>query len=334
MATVDIHYVRAALNCAVRKGIAAEPLLEQVGIRHEKLSQADARAHGDQMTRLVQSVWEALGDEFMGCTEHPCKPGAFAFMARHSLHYNSLGAVLRQGILFYNLFTDDIQMILEQQGDRVVLGVEFSKPELDPDYFFREFWLIIWHRFASWIIGKKIPLHEVSFTCPKPAHQSELKYLFPCQHRFNRPVLQFSFNAAFLSLAPVQTQRDLSQFLRHSPADLITIPGDEEGFRARIRSSLLHQDGNVLHCPSLERLAGSFNISSQTLRRKLKREGTSYPQIKDEIRRDLAVEKLFSQKLSVSEIAHSLGYSESRSFTRAFKQWTGVTPSAYLLRKE
>lgn len=333
MATVDIHYIRAALNCAVRKGVAADALSDQIGVSQKQLQQTGGRAHGDQMTRLVQAVWAELGDEFMGCTARPCKPGVFAFMTRNSLHYDSLEAVLRQGILFYNLFTYDIQMRLQQQGNRVEFEIEFARPELDPDYFFQEFWMIIWHRYASWIIGKKIPLSEVCFTYPKPAHRSELKHLFPCRHHFNQPRLKFSFSAAFLAQPPVRTQRDLSQFLRHSPADLITIPGEEEGYRARIRALLLQQDSDVLQCPSFEALAEGFNISSQTLRRKLKSEGSSYPQIKDEIRRDLAVEKLFSQKLSVSEIAHALGYSESRSFTRAFKQWTGLTPTGYLQLK-
>ena len=333
MATVDIHYIRAALNCAARKGLATDTLLDDIGISQQQLQQPRNRAHGDQMTQLVQTIWAKLGDEFLGCTARPCKSGAFAFMARHSLHYDSLEAVLRQGIQFYNLFTDDIQMTMEQRGNMVEFKIEFARPELDPDYFFQEFWMIIWHRYASWIVGKKIPLNQVSFTYSRPAHQNELKHLFPCRHYFNQPHLTFSFTRAFLALPPARTQRDLSQFLRHSPADLITIPGDEQGFRARIRALLLQQDGEVLQCPSFEALAQRFNISSQTLRRKLKSEGSSYPQIKDEIRRDLAVEKLFSQKLSVSEIAHLLGYSESRSFTRAFKQWTGLTPTGYLQLK-
>ncbi|WP_417227845.1 helix-turn-helix domain-containing protein [Amphritea sp.] len=78
-------------------------------------------------------------------------------------------------------------------------------------------------------------------------------------------------------------------------------------------------------------MAQQFNISSQTLRRKLKREDCSYPQIKNEIRRNLALEKLLIQKLSISEIVHTLGYSESRSCTPAFKVWTRRTPTNYLL---
>ncbi len=333
IATVDIYYIQAALRCAERKGHAFKSMSADVGIDPTLLKQPQTRCHGDQMTRLVQRVWSTLDDEFMGCTEHPCKQGVFALMSRHALHYESLEAVLTQGIIFYNLFTDDIQMKLLRRGDLVEIEVTFTRPELDPDNFFQEFWLVIWHRFASWVIGKMIPLKRVCFTYSKPMHANELKYLFPCQHHFNRSVLKLCFSAEFLECSPVRTQRDLALFLKHSPADLITIPGEENSFRARIRSLLLHQETNILQCPPFTQVAESFNISAQTLRRKLKAEGSSYPQIKDEIRQDLAIEKLLSQKLSVSEIAYQLGFSEPRSFTRAFKHWTGLTPTEYVKSK-
>ncbi len=333
MATVDIHYLKAALNCAQRKGISTQGLLQEIGINQAQLKQSEGQIQGDQYIRLIQLVWAKLEDEFMGCTETPCKQGVFAFMARHVMHYKSLEAVLEQGILFYNLFTSDIQMKLVRQQKIVSIEIEFTRPELDPDHFYQEFWMVIWHRFASWIINKKITLTQVYFPYAKPEHHHPLKRLFHCQHYFNRPVMKFSFSSEFLALPPARTQRDLSQFLRHSPADLITIPGEEQSYRGRIRLLLLNQDSEVLQCPSFEQLAESFNMSAQTLRRRLKRENTSYPVIKDEIRKDLAIEKLISQRRSISEVAFSLGYTEPRSLSRAFKGWTGLTPSDYIRQK-
>jgi len=334
MATVDPHYIKAALNCATRKGIAPSTMLKQAEIDPKLLEQGDLRIDGDHLAQLIQSVWAELGDEFMNCTKHPCKQGAFAFMARHVLHYESLEAILRQGIAFYNLFTDDIKMTLVIQGDTATLEAKFNHREYDPDHFFQEFWLVIWHRFSSWIIGRRIPLLQVCFTHPKPDHQSELKYLFPCRQHFNRAALNLNFKADALTLPPVRTPRDLSRFLRDSPADLITIPGDETSYRSRIRSLLLNQQSAELLCPTLDEIAAGFNVSAQTLRRKLKHEATSYPKIKDDFRRDLAIEKLCSEKLPISEIARLLGFSEPRSFSRAFKQWTGHTPTQFLQFKQ
>ncbi|MEH6472173.1 MAG: AraC family transcriptional regulator [Halopseudomonas sp.] len=330
MATVDVHYLKAALACAERAGYDPLRLLKQLEINPQQLSQP--RAPAEQMARLVQAVWELSEDEFMGCTKQPCKRGVFAMMARYALHYETLEQILQQGIEFYNLFTDDISMQLNRRNKRAELEVVFYYPDQDPDYFYREFWLVIWHRFASWLIGRSIPLQQVSFPYPAPDHVSELKFLFPCSHRFNQSSLKFSFSTEFLAQASVRTQRDLSHFLRDSPAGLMTIADDEQSYRARIRRDLLHPLQEVLQLPSFEGLAQGYSLSSQTLRRRLKAEGCSYPQLKDEIRQDLAIEKLRVSQLPVAEIARQLGFSESRAFTRAFRHWTGFSPSEYRQR--
>lgn len=327
MATVDIHYVQAALRCAQRQGHLPEALLEQVGIWPQQLYQP--RAPAAQMAALVQQIWALLDDEFMGCTANPCKRGVFAMMTRHALHYDNLQAILQQGIEFYNLFTDDIQMHLKRRGELAEIEFWFADPALDPDHFYTEFWLVIWHRFASWVIGRRIRLEQVSFPYAIPPHSSELKYLFPCQHRFNQPMLKLSFRADYLAQERVRSQRDLAQFLRDSPRALMVLPDDKESYRARIRSRLLNQATDQLRLPPFEQLASEFGLSGQTLRRRLKDEGSSYPRIKDEVRQDLAIEKLRILQFPIAEIAAQLGFSEARSFTRAFRQWTGYSPSEY-----
>jgi len=330
MANVDLHYFNCALDCARRQGVDSDQLLSALGI---ELAPEQQRVDSEQMTRVVQAVWKKLADEFLGCTKTPCKTGSFSFMAQHVFHYESLEQMLSQGITFYNLITSDIQMRLVKRGDQAEFEFVFSDSSNDPHHFFLEFWLIIWHRFASWLIDVKIPLNQVCFTHAKPGHWQQAKLLFPCRHHFNRSVVKFCFAAKYLELPGARTRQDLMQFLRDSPADLITIPGSEQSVSATIRRVLLHHSGDSLRCPSLEELAANLAMSSQTLRRRLKVEGTSYPLIKDKIRCDVAIELLLTSNKNVNEISEALGFSEPRSFTRAFKQWTGTTPSQYVKAK-
>lgn len=328
MAKVDIHYFNEALNCAVRKGFDGDDILSTLNI---EISPNQQQVDGEQMTRLVQYVWAKLKDEFLGCTNQPCKVGMFAFMAHHVLHYQSLEEMLEQGVCFYNLMTNDIQMKLVKRGEEAELVFHFANLAHDPSYFFLEFWLIIWHRFSSWLIDVKIPLNHVYFTHAKPSHWQEAKLLFPCRHSFNRPMVKLCFHAKYLDLPCARTKNELISFLRNSPADLITIPGSEQSFKAKIRAMIIHHEGDALYCPNFENIALNLNISAQTLRRRLKVEGTSYPIIKDEIRRDLAIEYLLTNKHNIADISHRLGFSEPRSFTRVFKRWTGVSPSNYVV---
>jgi AraC-like DNA-binding protein len=95
---------------------------------------------------------------------------------------------------------------------------------------------------------------------------------------------------------------------------------------ARVRAQL-RQD--LLHMPELPDVATALDLHPQTLRRRLAAEGSTFKQIKSDIRRDTALHFLGKRALSVEEVAHRAGFSEASAFIRAFKGWTGLTPYAY-----
>ena len=82
--------------------------------------------------------------------------------------------------------------------------------------------------------------------------------------------------------------------------------------------------------PDFNFIASCLNISTQTLRRRLKDENTSYQEIKDHMRRDVALYHLTHRdEPSINAIAFKVGFTEPSTFHRAFKKWTGLTPGAY-----
>lgn len=88
---------------------------------------------------------------------------------------------------------------------------------------------------------------------------------------------------------------------------------------------------SYLYSLSIEAVAGNFNVSVRTLQRKLKDEGASYIQIVEEVRKSLAIHYMQNTTSSVKEISIILGYAEPSAFVRAFKKWTGETPTGYRL---
>lgn len=106
-------------------------------------------------------------------------------------------------------------------------------------------------------------------------------------------------------------------------------PGSDNTFTTRIKGMVLAQQRAGLGLPDFISVAAELCVSPQTLRRKLQAENTSYQNIKDSLRRDIAIDKLVNEHLSVAEIGQLLGFVEPASFTRAFKQWTGVSPAEY-----
>ncbi|HET9638918.1 MAG TPA: AraC family transcriptional regulator [Allosphingosinicella sp.] len=95
-------------------------------------------------------------------------------------------------------------------------------------------------------------------------------------------------------------------------------------FRAEVEHRLepLLASGEV----GIERLARDLGYSRQTLYRRLKAEGVTYEQTLDGLRQRLAL-RFLGEGLSVKEAAYRLGFSDPAAFSRAFKRWTGSSPS-------
>lgn len=81
--------------------------------------------------------------------------------------------------------------------------------------------------------------------------------------------------------------------------------------------------------PEFNEIADSLEVHPQTLRRRFAAEGTTFKDIKNQLRRNNALHYLHKQDLSIEEIAYRAGFSESSAFIRAFKGWIGTTPNAY-----
>ena len=81
--------------------------------------------------------------------------------------------------------------------------------------------------------------------------------------------------------------------------------------------------------PTQEEVAEILNVSARTLQRKLGDSGTTFREIVDETRHAQALAHFSMPQMSVTEVTHLLGFSCSSSFTRAFRRWTGLSPSEW-----
>ncbi|WXL27807.1 AraC family transcriptional regulator [Ectopseudomonas mendocina] len=323
--TIAIHFVRAALRGAQRHGYDCDAQLRQAGIQPALLDEPRARIAPEQFAHLIQLLWELLDDEYLSFGNSASKRGTFAMMCHTLIHCRTLEKALLRGSLFYSLFPDAPAIRVEIEGEWAWLTVD-GAALWDPDHFLVESLLVIWHRLGSWLIGQRIRIEEATFAYSEPPHASEYELLYPCRRVFSSTVTGLRFHARYLSMPLLQDERTLKHFLQHSPADLLARPDGGHSLVSQIRR-LLGRDCN--QWPDLEQVARQLNISPQTLRRRLHEEDSSFQELKDNLRRDLAIYHLGRNELAIQDIAEQLGFSEPSAFHRAFKKWTGLTPGAY-----
>ena len=84
--------------------------------------------------------------------------------------------------------------------------------------------------------------------------------------------------------------------------------------------------------PTQETVAATMHLTNRTLIRRLKKEGSSYKEILEELRRDYAQTLLGNARLTVADVGELLGYKEPANFGRAFRRWLGISPAQWRRR--
>ena len=337
MATSCAYYFQQTILSAERHGVDSSVLLAEIGLDRDEVFDPAWRGDVELLASLVQLMWFALDDEFMGFLSRPARPGTFALMMYGIISEPSLEAALRKGVLFYQLVTDAMSMSIDVDRQQVRLCIEFSCAAMDPSHYFLEFWTTIWYRLVGWLAGGRVPLSAATFSYPRPEeYANELRYIFRCPHHFDADVTSIAFDRQYLQQPVVRSREELKRFLAVAPLGFMSTPGDVNSVVRQVRTSLAATRVLPLAFPTLGSVARDLGMGESTLRRRLSEESTSYREIKESIRRDLAIQRLLGSSQPVHEVGELVGYSEARTFTRAFKQWTGHSPAAYrgnLVRK-
>lgn len=274
---------------------------------------------------LLTGVWATLGDESAGFSSRPLKPGMFALMCQATITCPNLRRVLLRGASFMTVVSDDIHFSLKEQGEEAYLHLQFDNTRSFDDTYFILCLLLIWMRWACWMVGKNILLERAHFSFPSPSYEEDLYAMFPCRHQFDQSDNVVVFHRRYLSMPVVQDPQSLGRFLADAPQCLLTRYRADDSVSGALKE-LLQEQGFTL---TLEEVSALMCLSGPTLRRRLREEGNSFQGIKDSVRKELSIYLLKDPSLSLDDVAVRTGFSEASAFTRAFKRWFGVSPRSY-----
>jgi AraC-like DNA-binding protein len=318
---IAARFVDEALDCLRQRGIATEPLLSAVGLPPQLSEPVSAERYG----ALWLAIAAAIDDEFFGLGSRPMRLGSFTLLCHCVLHAETLEQALHRALRFLRVALDDPrgELLVKDSLAQILLK---DTGDARSAFAYRTYWIIL-HGITCWLVGRRIPLRLVDFRCAEPDRSADYGLFFGAPVRFGQPVSRLAFDAAYLKLPAVRTERALKQFLRSAPANILVRYRYDAGLAATTRNRLRQQLPSAW--PSFDELARQMRLPASTLRHRLHQEGQSFSAIKNEIRRDLAIEWLLNSKRGISDIAVDLGFAEPSAFHRAFRKWTLKSPGAF-----
>ena len=325
--SISVHFARAVLKHAVERGLDPVSLLRKNRISPRLLLEENARVSAERFADLQVSTMLAMQDEALGYADRRMPIGCWSMMCHAVIGSENLGQALARFCRFYQLFEFGVHPHLEEQDEVAVIRLEQVDREIKTDPYLTELVLFNVHRFSSWLVQEHLPILRVELGYPPAARPGDYRHMFlgnPVE--FDCDITRMTLGRELLEKRVTQDEASLRRFLRHPVLIMLTGSYASDSWTAKVRE-LIHR--RLADMPELKEVAASLEVHPQTLRRRLATEGTTFKDIKNQVRRDTALHFLGKQGLSIEEIAYRSGFSESSAFIRAFKVWTGVTPYTY-----
>jgi AraC-like DNA-binding protein len=308
-------------------GLDPDELFREAGIDPKLRLDSTARISADQYDRLV-------------CLEElKSKDDAFVFHLADHIHPSYMGAIgyswmtsasLRKGFhlmaRYGRLLMDEAIIRLDDHGETLhVLLESGAAGERDPDLRER-LRLVNAVKLCRLNCGESFKPVRVHFRQSEPSRTAAYYSFFRCELQFDsdHSVLLIDSEVADKPLPGFNTQ--LENLLEQQILDYLARL-DKQDIVGRTKSVIFEYlpSGHVL----IEEVAAKLNTSVRTLRRKLGEKGASFKELLTQTRRELGERYIRDNSLSLTEIAFLLGFSDSSSFSRAYKTWTGQSPSEY-----
>jgi AraC-like DNA-binding protein len=321
---VDAVWARRVVAELDRAGLPASDLLGGVGLHREQLTGQDAHIPFDAHVMLLENAACALREPCfgfrLGSEIELTEAGLVAYV---TLNSPDLGAALRNMCRYLVILTEGSVGELRLEAGEVKLLFSFANPIGTASRQLHEFGVTCMVRICQAITGHRVrPLrvelrHDTA--CPMLARRLGLPVVV------YQPHSALVLDAASLTVPVVNPDARLLDLLRQYADELLARRARKDDVVARAERWILENlhTGDV----GVARLARGLGMSDRTLARRLAEDGLTPAGLVEKLRQQLANKYLAERGFPLGRITYLLGYSDLSAFTRAFRRWTGRTPS-------
>lgn len=303
------------------------PLFRRARIDPALMSNLSSRTNSTTVHALWVDIAERVDDPCFGLRVggfwHPSYMHALGYAWLSS---STLRSALNRLARFIHVIRRDIEVRLTDSDTSLtveIISLDESAPR--DAYWYADIDMSNLISMCRANYGARLNPVSVSFTHPAPECSGDFFALFRCPVNFSAPR-----NCMELSARDVDRHLPGSNPLMSQIHDQEIIQYlsrlDRNDVVQKVKNAIIEllPDGRI----SDRKVAEALFMSPRNLQRKLETQGTTFKTLLTDIRRDLALKYIRDTELTLTEISFMLGFSEMSAFSRAFKQWTGSSPSA------
>lgn len=330
--TVGAGFARGLFELAVSKGAERAALAAAAGVEPATLEDQDARLPFATYVTIMRAGKVLSGDVALGLHY-----GEQVDIAEVSI-VGLLGQASRTPIEAFRQLNRYVPLIVETELGEADLRFSMTAEGgslwlVDNRRNPNDFHELSESAFAQLVCGRRRAtpgaaprLTSVRFTHADPGYAAEYERIFQAPVIFGAPRNAIEIEPAAEGPMVARLPRYVFGVLSDRADALLAELAAAKSTRARVERLLMARlhTGEV----SMDEIAAELAQSRQTLFRRLKAEGATFEKVLDDLRRRMALDYLSARKVSVNETAYLVGFSDPAAFSRAFKRWTGMSPSA------
>ncbi|KMS58185.1 AraC family transcriptional regulator [Sphingobium cupriresistens] len=320
-------WILAIVKALEDAGIDPPALMRDIDMDASRVGDLGHRYSQDQVTSLWIAAVEATGDPNFGLkVARHIRPSTF-----HVVGYAmSCSATLRRAAERFShsarLISDSAAVSFQREEEGYRLTVDLNTGGRQPIYQTIDTMLAGFFLLCEWILSTSITPVEVSFRHRKPADDQAYRDVFRCPIRYGQPINSILFPVEILERPVPSANEELATMLDEMAAKYLAFRFASR-FSRKVRDTLIGQLPNGE--PSKQETARLLAMTERTLLRRLREENTTFQEVLDRLREELAYDYLRRPDLTVENVAYLLGFSSSSTFSRAFMRWTAQRPSVW-----
>lgn len=309
------------------RGFSDATIFDDLGFTKQDLSREDFRLDPTQHARLIRHAMQLTGNRHLALE---MKDRAFdATSTAVLLLFKRSGRISKALHLIsrYNyLYTRTLTARLLDMDAVPTIEVDCHISDTEVAYFALSTFLLFIDTFFQDTLEGRHLVSAAEFAISEPMGFADISDQFGVDIQFGAPATRFFLDPSLvdepLRSADPQTMRLITDFCEKQLANLDA----ERGLESMVTALIME---HISAPPSLDQAATMLSIAPRSLRRHLQASGTSYTSILSSARRDIAIKLLRETDETVAAIAYEVGFEHPSHFGRAFKQWTGYSPTRF-----